>query len=154
MTRLIHNVDVLHAPAAPRAYWFVSTPYSAYPSNLETAHDAACRFAARLIDNGWPIFCPIAHTHVIAKYMTHDPRDSAFWMEVNRGPMEAAAGLIVAQMPGWESSVGIAGEVEYFVCAERTVLYLDPTAPVPVYETAVLRYALQQMKIAHQSREK
>ena len=107
-------------------FFYVATPYSLFPGGLNAAHDAACQMTARLIDQGWPVFSPIAHTHHVSHYMRHDPRDAAFWIKVNRGPMEAAAGIIIATMPGWGQSEGVLLEREFFERLGRPVLEMNP----------------------------
>lgn len=118
-----------------RCYGYLATPYSKYPGGIEAAHDAACRLAARLIDAGWPIFCPISHTHVVAKHMAHDPRDAEFWIGVNAGPLMWSSAMIVAMLPGWDESVGIALEAEDAVRRGVPVIYLDPETLEWSYES-------------------
>lgn len=112
-------------------YFYFASPYSKRP-DLETAFDAACRVAVRLMSDGWPIYSPIVHMHPIAKYIYHDPRDSSFWVNLCAPMMIGAKGLIVAKLPGWEDSAGIAAEIAYFRGAKKEILYVsgDPLMPI------------------------
>jgi len=105
-------------------FWYLASPYSKY-SDLDAAFNAACRVAARLMGDGWPIYSPIVHMHPIARYLDHDPRDSSFWVTLCAPMMRSAKGLIVAQLPGWEESDGIDAEIAYFRGANKEILYVS-----------------------------
>ena len=70
--------------------------------------------AANLIEQGMRIYCPIAHTHPIAIYGDLDPLDHTIWLPADGPFMDAAVGLIVVRMRGWDKSKGIAAEIKRF----------------------------------------
>jgi Domain of unknown function (DUF1937) len=109
-------------------YFYLSSPYTKYPFGPGQAFIDVCKIAAKLMDLGIPIFCPIAHTHPISSFTRHDPLDSEFWQTTNQTLMAGArAGLIVVQMEGWENSSGVAAEIEYFSKIGRPIFYLFPS---------------------------
>ena len=73
-----------------------------------------------------PIFSPIAHTHGVAVHGEIDPYDHAIWMPADQHMMNAAKGLIVCKMDGWEASYGVKMEIEYFMAANKPVVFMEP----------------------------
>ena len=109
-------------------YWYVGTPYSKFPGGIDAAFKAACEVTGRLIVKGVPVFSPIAHSHPIAEHAGIDPMSHEIWLEADRPMMEAAYGMIVMMLPGFDTSYGVAHEVEYFQKAGKPVIWLDPNA--------------------------
>lgn len=107
-------------------FWYLATPYSLYPTGIQAAFTDACHAAASLIRAGVPVFCPIAHTHPIAMVGEIDPLDHEIWLPADRPMMDAAKGLIVCKLYGWEESRGVAFEIETFKAAGKPILYLAP----------------------------
>lgn len=106
-------------------WWYVSTPYSKYKDGLDVAAEMACRLTAVLVDKGFPVLSPIAHSHAVAMAGGLDPLDFELWMAANRRFMESAYGLIVIKMPGWEESVGMTEEIATFRAMEKPIHYLE-----------------------------
>ena len=107
------------------SYWYLATPYSNYPFGRETAFRHACSAAARLNVYGVHIYSPIAHGHPISEYGGLDPLDHKPWMTLDRKMMEAAHGLIVVMMPGWDESKGVNIEISDFVNSGKPIAYLN-----------------------------
>jgi len=107
-------------------FWYLASPYSKYAAGIEEAFRAICREAALLVAAGVPVFSPIAHTHPIAVHGEIDPLAHAIWLPADRPMMNAACGLIVCQMPGWEESYGIGVEVEHFQHAGKPIVFMRP----------------------------
>lgn len=130
MTRatIAHNVRL----------WYLATPFTDYPAGQHRAVLHASRVAAALIARGIPTFCPVAHSQVLysAGLLPHSDeprligpythiRDGwKMWMEVCLPFMEAAGGLIVAQLPGWTVSKGVAVEMDDFRNVGKPVVML------------------------------
>jgi len=112
-------------------YWYLATPYSKYPAGIDAAHQHACEAAALLIGAGVRVYSPIAHTHPIAIHGKMDPFDHNIWIPADQPFMDAAGGLLVCRLPGWEESTGITYEIEAFEDADKPVLFMDPGS-VPV----------------------
>ena len=91
---------------------YLASPYTDYSDGLDAAYEAAGRANAMLALSGVHVFCPIVYGHALAQFMpamTHD-----WWLDWCRPHMDAAAGIIVLQLPGWEKSLGIFAEREVF----------------------------------------
>jgi uncharacterized protein DUF1937 len=107
-------------------FWYFSTQYSRHPEGKELAYVMACKEGAALAKAGIPVFSPIAHSHGIAKHGGIDPVDHEFWMAFDHPMMANAVGLIVLCSPSWETSLGIAHEVQYFEKQHRPIIYMHP----------------------------
>lgn len=105
---------------------YLATPYSKYPAGIESAFAHACTIAGDLLVNGVKVYSPIAHTHPIAVHAEIDPLDHDIWLPFDRAMMDAADVCVVAKMPGWQASKGIAHEIKYFEACDKPVFYLDP----------------------------
>ena len=106
-------------------YWYLATPYSKYPDGIQAAFEDAATNTAALVRQGIPVFSPIAHTHPVAVYGGIDPYDHSIWIPADKPLMEAAHGLLVCKMKGWEESYGIKVEIEHFEAAGKPVHYLE-----------------------------
>lgn len=105
---------------------YLATPYTKYPSSIEMAFQHAAMLAARLLSAGLKIYSPITHTHPIAKYGGLSATDHTIWLAFDRAMIAKSDALLVAKMPTWDSSFGIAYELKLFKLAEKPVFYLDP----------------------------
>jgi hypothetical protein len=108
------------------SFYYLATPYSKYPGGIERAHADACAQAALLVQAGIPVYSPIAHTHPIAIEGHLDPYDHELWLEADRTFMEAAKGLIVCEMEGWQASYGIECEIKHFAQAGKPRFQMVP----------------------------
>ena len=105
---------------------YLATPYSKYDAGLSMAFVDASRLTARLLKEGYRVYCPIAHTHPIAMYGNVDPYDHDIWMTFDQAMMDKADILLIAKMQGWEQSKGIAIEMDVFCRVGKPILYLGP----------------------------
>lgn len=104
---------------------YLATPYTKYRDGIECAFKDAAALAARLLREGVKVYSPIAHTHPIAIYGNLDPLDHKIWMPFDEAMMTASAALLVANLPGWRESYGVAHEIEFFTNAGKPVFYLE-----------------------------
>lgn len=124
----LDGVDVDRPEAIPplEPFVYLASPYTLYPGGLDAAFHAAAREAARLIDAGHRVYCPIAHCHPISLYTADDATDGNFWLERQWPFAVAAAGLVIAKLDGWESSRGVREEWRWFLAAGKPVYRLTP----------------------------
>ena len=115
-------------------FWYLATPYSKFPRGLDVAFELASEYASRFVNARIPIFCPIAHTHPIAVFGHMDLHDLDMWLSADAPFMDAAGGLIVVQMDGWDVSVGITAEIAAFEKAGKPILYWTPGDPLPIVD--------------------
>ena len=105
---------------------YLATPYSKYMGgDLERAFIDAARLAARLLAVGVHCYSPIVHMHPIAIHGGLDPLDYGIWLPFDEMMMASCDTLIVAQMDGWDQSVGIAHEITLFKKAKKPVFDLN-----------------------------
>lgn len=92
-------------------YIYLASPYTdASADVMEARFNAVCYIAGKLMAQGLAVFSPIAHTHPIA-VRCDLPRDWEFWQRYDRAMLVGASKVIVAKLPGWERSKGVAAEV-------------------------------------------
>ena len=108
-------------------FWYLATPYSKYDKGVKEAFEEAAKAAASLIKYGIRIFCPIVHTHPLAIHgnIDNDAGDLEFWLGVDGPMMDAAVGLIVIKMDGWNKSKGVKAEIEKFREDDKPILYME-----------------------------
>jgi hypothetical protein len=95
---------------------------SPYTSKSETemnlrAHMTACGIAQLMEKfdfNDYIFFSPVVHYHQVAMRSITLPRDVGYWWNINLTFMRQATHAVVFQMPGWEESVGIKKELDWF----------------------------------------
>lgn len=108
----------------PLAY--LGTPYTRYCSGLQSAFIAAASLTARLITSGVHVYSPIVHSHPLAQHGGVDPLDLKIWYPFNETMMKRCDTLIVAHLPGWDESLGVKFEIEYFERARKPIFDLNP----------------------------
>lgn len=128
MTIERRRVDVAEIIALGGFVYF-ATPYTDYNGGGAAGRDLAFRAARQLADElearGLAVYAPIVHGHPVVMKIGFEAVTHADWME-SCGPfMRRAAALLVAMMPGWESSRGIIMEGEHFRDLGKPVFYLD-----------------------------
>jgi hypothetical protein len=113
------------------SFYYLATPYSRYIDGPEEAFREASRQCAVLVRAGVPVFSPIAMTHPVAEFGGIDPLDCETWLAVDRPMMDAAKGLIVCTMHGWQDSYGVSEEIRIFQGAGKPIVFMTPGV-VPV----------------------
>jgi hypothetical protein len=105
---------------------YIATPYSKCPHGIPVAFYDACIITARLLRHGVKVFSPIVHTHPLAVYGKIDPYDHSIWLPLDEVMMARSDTMALARLPGWESSVGIAHESDFFTRAGKPIFHFDP----------------------------
>ncbi len=110
-----------------KGYWYLCTPYSKWPHGLEDANQVAQQLTALLMEHRVPVFCPIAHTHGISKFVTQvDKRDFDFWLSADKPLVDSAYGVLVADLTGWRESRGVVQEIGWARDAKKPLWLLSP----------------------------
>jgi len=112
-------------------FYYLASPYSKYPHGLQTAFDDTVRQVGFLLRHGIYVYSPIVHQHYVARLCGIDPRDHAIWIPADQPLMDAARGLIVCKLAGWEESKGIAEERKIFEAAHKAVISMQPFCVPP-----------------------
>ena len=109
---------------------YLASPYTAAnPLIMETRYLEACAAVAAFTDERTTTYAPIAHYHVVAKF-GELPTDFQFWSGHNRHMLNLAEALWVLILPGWETSVGVAAEIEYAAEIYRPIKAAIKTGPM------------------------
>ena len=109
------------------SYWYLASPYSKYPHGLDRACDDICEQAALLVSVGVRhVYSPIAHCHRIEKLGGLDPLDYSIWLPMQQPMIDAAKGMILCKLDGWDRSYGIGVELGLFRAESKPVFYMLP----------------------------
>jgi hypothetical protein len=115
------------------SFFYLATPYTQYAGGIEEAFKAAAEQAALLVQAGVPVYSPIAHTHPIAIHGDMDPKNHDIWIPADQTFMQAARGLIVCELEGWQSSYGVNIEIDTFKDMGKPIIQMTPgTVPQSV----------------------
>lgn len=108
-----------------KSFWYLATPYRAYPEGKQAAFEAATQQATLLLRNRIPIFAPITHSHPIEQiYQVGEREDVYLWLDSFF--MKAAEGIIVCELLGWDKSSGIDWEIKYFKNLNKHIIHMTP----------------------------
>lgn len=107
-------------------FLYLASPYSKFNAGLDAAFKAACEQTALLIRAGYNVFSPVAHSHPVAQFGNFDPLDCAMWLEQDEPFMEAAAGIVVLMLEGWQESVGVMHEINRFAEMDKPIVLMVP----------------------------
>jgi hypothetical protein len=100
---------------------YLASPYAKYPDGREAAYGEVLRHAADLARAGIIVFCPIAHSHEIARLAELDSSRHDIWLPFDEIIMGVCDALVIADMIGWEQSYGIGEEIKVFKAAEKPI---------------------------------
>lgn len=108
---------------------YLCSPYSHTEEDvMEARYVAACKTAARLMEDGYVVYSPIAHSHPIAQHMTKGKAvDYEFWMNQNIPMLRRCDKLVVLKLLGWESSRGVQREIRLATTLHIPIEFLDWT---------------------------
>lgn len=110
---------------------YFASPYSHEDPEVEAQRFKAVAWeAARLINEGTLVFCPITHSHPIAKYGRVLGGWST-WKKQDTALLESCTSLMVLMLDGWAISEGIAAELEYAEAFGLEILYRHPSPENP-----------------------
>lgn len=91
---------------------YLATPYNHDdPGVRQERFETACVVASHFMKRGIHLFCPIAHTHPIAE-AGGLPHGWEYWEAYDRAMLFSCQELWVVEMPGWDVSKGVAGEIK------------------------------------------
>lgn len=105
---------------------YLASPYTLYHKGREDAWIEVCRLAGQLMNMGLSIYSPIAHSHPIATYGDLDHTDEEFWMCRNQHFIAKSDAILIAEMEGWDESVGMADEIKRFQLLGKPRFHVNP----------------------------
>lgn len=104
---------------------YLASPYTHTEEKVMIfRYEEACKAAAALLNKGYLVFSPIAHSHPIAQ--VHNlPRDYDFWQNFSTSfLLHWAEAVVVLLLPGLPDSKGVSAEVSTARRASLPVYYL------------------------------
>lgn len=109
---------------------YLASPYSdPDPAVEEMRFKEVCKYAVALMNEGGVnIFCPIAHSHPLVEFGA--PTHWEYWAPFDYKLLESSDELWVLQLPGWDSSVGVAAEIKFAEKNNIPVRYVNPASIV------------------------
>jgi hypothetical protein len=110
------------------SYLYLGQPYTAINPDgspclelMEWRYEQGAKVTASLLNKGIFVYSPIVHCHELAKKFEM-PRDFAFWQDYNFAMLAKAKAIIVLELPGWEDSLGLKGEIQFTKSLGRSVM--------------------------------
>lgn len=112
--------------------FYLASVYTMYPAGKEQAWRDACKNVAWLLEEGYNVISPIAHSHSVDEVEGHtlEPTEE-FWLGYDFKWIDAIQGMAVLMMDNWKNSSGIRQEIEF--CREKSypVYYIRPKYGAP-----------------------
>jgi hypothetical protein len=107
-------------------YIYLCSPYS-HPNAFvrEMRYLRTMEELTFMLKGGLHVYSPIVHCHELAK-VSDMPKDAEFWKAYNFTMIAGAEYVNVLMLDGWQTSVGIAGEVEEAKRLNIPVAYFEP----------------------------
>lgn len=99
----------------PAGYVYLACPYTSPDPAVQAERvELASIVAARIMLNGFAVYSPITHGHVIAQHLPRSAETGhAFWMDQCLPLVAKADALIVLPMAGWRKSRGVDDELAF-----------------------------------------
>lgn len=99
-------------------YIYVAQPYShPEPDVRYMRMEQAALFVGAALKEGYHPYAPIVHNHQVAE-MYDFPTEIDFWWDFDEAMLAGASELWVLTMDGWQDSVGVKREVEWWFQAK------------------------------------
>jgi hypothetical protein len=92
---------------------YLASPYSKFSGGRHKAFELASIKAAEMMNAGYNVFCPIAHSHPIEMYGEIDDNSHNFWLKQDFAVLQHCKLLLVYTMPGHRESYGVNAEIEF-----------------------------------------
>lgn len=104
--------------------WYVASPYSGCKWGFEDANSSVTEFTAQLTARGIVAFSPITHGHQLSKYIPDIAKDDhSFWLRTDTAFLSVCRGVVVLQIPGWDTSTGVNYEIDLFCQLGRPIVF-------------------------------
>ena len=105
---------------------YLASPYwHDDPTVREQRFHEVCKIAAKLMTDGYIVFCPIAHSHPIATHGGAPNGCHDFWMKQDFPMIEWADELWVAKLEGYRESKGVGMEMEYATSLHKPIHFIS-----------------------------
>ena len=93
---------------------YLASPYTSSEPGMPLYRFQCTEYhTAKFMKLGFPIFSPIVHCHELAKKYGM-PTTFEYWWKYNEAFLRAAEELWVLCLPGWDKSMGVLREIEWW----------------------------------------
>lgn len=104
---------------------YIGSPYSHSDKEVrEKRFKIACQSAAKLMNLGLNVFCPILNSHTLESTGLV-PYGWTFWQKHDLPILRRCDLLLVLMFEGWDRSKGLRGEIDYAIEHKIPILYVQ-----------------------------
>lgn len=105
---------------------YLASPYTLYAKGLSAASDDVTDLAGKLVNLGVSVYAPITYGHQLTVRGGVNALDEKIWYPLNDAFLHKSDALLIARMPGWNSSKGVAREIHYFEAVGLPIFHINP----------------------------
>lgn len=118
---------------ADGGFVYLASPYSKLVSTvgLDEAARVVSLAAGAMIEEGIPVFSPIAHGHAVAEAYGLDKLDQDMWMKQCLPVLSSASALVVLTFEGWNESAGVLSEIQAATFQMIPTIKVNPVELIP-----------------------
>jgi hypothetical protein len=105
---------------------YLASPY--YHKNHDIREQrfiSVCKKAGELMNQGYFVYSPIAHSHPIA-VQCELPKDWVFWEQYDIEYIKWVDEVWILQLDGWSKSKGISAEIEIAKSIGKPIYFIEP----------------------------
>lgn len=113
---------------AMKKIYLASPYYHEYREIRESRFIAVCKKAGELMNQGYFVYSPIAHSHPIA-VQCELPKDWEYWKQYDLEYIKWVDEVWIYKLPGWDISTGIKAEIEIAQELNKPIVYIPGTIP-------------------------
>lgn len=116
------------AQVSPSEIVYLACPYTdPEPDVREDRFRCANKAAAHLVEQGLIVYSPISMTHPIDLVLAAEgeTKGPEYWVPFDEAFMTVCSRMIILKLDGWEKSIGVQRETEWFKRRGRPVEYLE-----------------------------
>lgn len=105
---------------------YLASPYShPFRDVRNWRFETVCKKAAELMEEGYQVFCPIAHSHSIEINGFPKLKSGDWWLQQDFAILKHCDKMIVYKMNGWDKSYGVKKEIAFCKKHKIPVEYID-----------------------------
>lgn len=133
---MMRDKEIICADIAKLAcggFVYLASPYSKLVATvgLDEAARVVALAAGAMIEEGIPVFSPIAHGHAVAEAYGLDKLDQDMWMKQCFPILSRASVVVVLTFDGWRDSAGVLAETQSANLQGISVMKVNPVELIP-----------------------
>lgn len=104
---------------------YLACPYTGTAQEREMRFQEATRVSAFLMTQGFNVFSPLTHSHLIAQFLPEFTNTHGFWLTKDKQILKFCDELHILKLPGWENSLGVQEERAFAEDNEMPIVYWE-----------------------------